>query len=166
MNYINRGGKSILSAIREGAKHVSEQNGIANMKLVDDATVKNSIQEAFGHIPNSSDTSQVPFTNSYTQVQSTIDPVIRNSTSSVGTKSTISNVSLNTNAFEDKLVNKLQKCVETLSDTGEYYNAVDALFTLYTMGALTDGVVDSITRRDLKEIKSIVSEFKDMVDSF
>ena len=157
MNYINRGGKSILSAIREGAKHVSEQNGIANMKLVDDATVKNSIQEAFGHIPNSSDTSQVPYTNSYTKVQSTIDPVIRNSTS---------NVSLNTNAFEDKLVNKLQKCVETLSDTGEYYNAVDALFTLYTMGALTDGVVDSITRRDLKEIKSIVSEFKDMVDSF
>ena len=157
MNYINRGGKSILSAIREGAKHVSEQNGIANMKLVDDATVKNSIQEAFGHIPNSFDTSQVPFTNSYTQVQSTIDPVIRNSTS---------NVSLNTNAFEDKLVNKLQKCVETLSDTGEYYNAVDALFTLYTMGALTDGVVDSITRRDLKEIKSIVSEFKDLVDSF
>ena len=34
------------------------------------------------------------------------------------------------------------------------------------MGALTDGVVDSITRRDLKEIKSIVSEFKDLVDSF
>lgn len=165
MNYINRGGKSILSAIREGAKHVSEQNGIANMKLVDDATVKNSIQEAFGHIPNSSDTSQVPFTNSYTKVQSTIDPVIRNSTSSVGIKSS-SNVSLNTNAFEDKLVNKLQKCVETLPDTGEYYNAVDALFTLYTMGALTDGVVDSITRRDLKEIKSIVSEFKDLVDSF
>lgn len=165
MNYINRGGKSILSAIREGAKHVSEQNGIANMKLVDDATVKNSIQEAFGHIPNSSDTSQVPFTNSYTKVQSTIDPVIRNSTSSVGTGGS-SNVSLNTNAFEDKLVNKLQKCVETLSGTGEYYNAVDALFTLYTMGALTDGVVDSITRRDLKEIKSIVSEFKDLVDSF
>ena len=161
MNYINRGGKSILSAIREGAKHVSEQNGIANMKLVDDATVQNSIQEAFGHIPNSSDTSQVPFTNSYTQVQSTINPVVRNNVSSQSTK-----VSLNTNAFEDKLVTKLQKCVETLSDTGEYYNAVDALFTLYTMGALTDGVVDSITRRDLKEIKSIVSEFKDMVDSF
>ena len=156
MKFVNRGGTSVLSAIREGAKHVSEQNGIATMKLVDDSAVKHSIEEAFGVMPNSTNTmsSQTPFTNSVTP-QSTIN-------SRVEGKGSV-NVS---NAFEDKLVNKLQKCVETLSDTGEYYNAVDALFTLYTMGALTDGVVDSITRRDLKEIKSIVSEFKDLVDSF
>lgn len=156
MKFVNRGGTSVLSAIREGAKHVSEQNGIATMKLVDDSAVKNSIEEAFGVMPNSTNTmsSQTPFTNSVTP-QSTINPRVEG-------KSGV-NVS---NAFEDKLVNKLQKCIETLADTGEYYNAVDALFTLHTMGALTDGVVDSITRRDLKEIKSIVKEFKDIVDSF
>lgn len=156
MKFVNRGGTSVLSAIREGAKHVSEQNGIATMKLVDDSAVKHSIEEAFGVMPNSTNTmsSQTPFTNSVTP-QSTINPRVEG-------KSGV-NVS---NAFEDKLVNKLQKCIETLSDTGEYYNAVDALFTLHTMGALTDGVVDSITRRDLKEIKSIVKEFKDIVDSF
>lgn len=156
MKFVNRGGTSVLSAIREGAKHVSEQNGIATMKLVDDSAVKHSIEEAFGVMPNSTNTmsSQTPFTNSVTP-QSTIN-------SRVEGKGSV-NVS---NAFEDKLVNKLQKCIETLADTGEYYNAVDALFTLHTMGALTDGVVDSITRRDLKEIKSIVKEFKDIVDSF
>lgn len=156
MKFVNRGGTSVLSAIREGAKHVSEQNGIATMKLVDDSTVKHSIEEAFGVMPNSTNTmsSQTPFTNSVTP-QSTINPRVEG-------KSGV-NVS---NAFEDKLVHKLQKCIETLADTGEYYNAVDALFTLHTMGALTDGVVDSITRRDLKEIKSIVKEFKDIVDSF
>lgn len=154
MKFVNRGGTSVLSAIREGAKHVSEQNGIATMKLVDDSAVKHSIEEAFGVMPNSTNTmsSQTPFTNSVTP-QSTINSRVEGSV----------NVS---NAFEDKLVNKLQKCIETLADTGEYYNAVDALFTLHTMGALTDGVVDSITRRDLKEIKSIVKEFKDIVDSF
>lgn len=156
MKFVNRGGTSVLSAIREGAKHVSEQNGIATMKLVDDSAVKHSIEEAFGVMPNSTNTmsSQTPFTNSVTP-QSTINPRVEG-------KSGV-NVS---NAFEDKLVNKLQKCIETLADTGEYYNAVDALFTLHTMGALTDGVVDSITRRDLKEIKSIVKEFKDIVDAF
>lgn len=156
MKFVNRGGTSVLSAIREGAKHVSEQNGIATMKLVDDSAVKHSIEEAFGVMTNSTNTmsSQTPFTNSVTP-QSTINPRVEG-------KSGV-NVS---NAFEDKLVNKLQKCIETLADTGEYYNAVDALFTLHTMGALTDGVVDSITRRDLKEIKSIVKEFKDIVDSF
>lgn len=156
MKFVNRGGTSVLSAIREGAKHVSEQNGIATMKLVDDSAVKHSIEEAFGVMPNSTNTmsSQTPFTNSVTP-QSTINPRVEG-------KSGV-NVS---NAFEDKLVNKLQKCIETLADTSEYYNAVDALFTLHTMGALTDGVVDSITRRDLKEIKSIVKEFKDIVDSF
>lgn len=156
MKFVNRGGTSVLSAIREGAKHVSEQNGIATMKLVDDSAVKHSIEEAFGVMPNSTNTmsSQTPFTNSVTP-QSTINPRVEG-------KSGV-NVS---NAFEDKLVNKLQKCIETLADTGEYYNAVDALFTLHTMGALTDEVVDSITRRDLKEIKSIVKEFKDIVDSF
>lgn len=156
MKFVNRGGTSVLSAIREGAKHVSEQNGIATMKLVDDSAVKHSIEEAFGVMPNSTNTmsSQTPFTNSVTP-QSTINPRVEGK---IGV-----NVST---AFEDKLVNKLQKCIETLADTGEYYNAVDALFTLHTMGALTDGVVDSITRRDLKEIKSIVKEFKDIVDSF
>lgn len=156
MKFVNRGGTSVLSAIREGAKHVSEQNGIATMKLVDDSAVKHGIEEAFGVMPNSTNTmsSQTPFTNSVTP-QSTINPRVEG-------KSGV-NVS---NAFEDKLVNKLQKCIETLADTGEYYNAVDALFTLHTMGALTDGVVDSITRRDLKEIKSIVKEFKDIVDAF
>ena len=156
MKFVNRGGTSVLSAIREGAKHVSEQNGIATMKLVDDSAVKHSIEEAFGVIPNSTNTmsSQTPFTNSVTP-QSTINPRVEGK----------SGVNVST-AFEDKLVNKLQKCIETLADTGEYYNAVDALFTLHTMGALTDGVVDSITRRDLKEIKSIVKEFKDIVDSF
>lgn len=156
MKFVSRGGTSVLSAIREGAKHVSEQNGIATMKLVDDSAVKHSIEEAFGVMPNSTNTmsSQTPFTNSVTP-QSTINPRVEG-------KGSV-NVS---NAFEDKLVNKLQKCIVTLADTGEYYNAVDALFTLHTMGALTDGVVDSITRRDLKEIKSIVKEFKDIVDAF
>lgn len=140
MKIINRGGTDILKAIQQGAKRVSESNGIADMHLVDDGLVQSRVEEAFGSIPNTS--------NSF-----------------VGDK-TSSRVSTNKSvSFDDRLVLKLQKCVETLADTGEYYNAVDALFTLYTMDSLTDGVVDSITRRDLKEIKSIIAEFKDTIDS-
>lgn len=148
MEIINRGGTNILKAIQQGAKEVSKRNGIADMHLVDDSTVQSKVEEAFGSIPNSSHTSggQEVFTN-----YNSVDKVSSNIAKNV--------------SFEDKLVLKLQKCIEALADTGEYYNAVDALFTLYTMDSLTDGVVDSITRRDLKEIKSIVSEFKEMVDS-
>jgi hypothetical protein len=34
------------------------------------------------------------------------------------------------------------------------------------MGALTEGVMDSISREDLREIKGIVREFKNTLDSY
>ena len=155
MNVVNRGNTNLLKAIQQGAKQVSMKNGIAEQSLVDDSLVKSRVEEAFGSIPNSTETHSMSNQSIFTNTMTRIDPRV-----------SVNNPKISSNDFKDTLVFKLQKSIETLAETGEYYNAVDSLFTLYTMGALTDGVVDSITRRDLKEIKAIVNEFKDTVDSF
>lgn len=67
---------------------------------------------------------------------------------------------------EKMLVNRLLESVETLSSTKEYFNATSSLFTLYATGSLTDGIMESISKSDLKEIKGIVKEFKSMLDSY
>lgn len=67
---------------------------------------------------------------------------------------------------EKRLVDRLMESVETLSSTKEYFNAVSSLFTLYAMGKLTEGVIDTISREDLREIKGIIREFKGTIDSY
>ena len=67
---------------------------------------------------------------------------------------------------EKRLKERLLESVETLSYNKEYYNAISSLLALYSMGALTEGVLNTIDREDLREIKGIIREFKDILESF
>lgn len=68
--------------------------------------------------------------------------------------------------YEKKLKDRLLESVETLGVTKEYFNATSSLFTLYTMGALTESVMDSLSMEDIREIKGIIREFKSVIDSY
>nr|DAQ48223.1 MAG TPA: hypothetical protein [Bacteriophage sp.] len=153
MNIIDRGNKSLLEALQKGAKKVSESNGIAHSKLIDDGRV----EEAVANIPvqgGAYNSIHNPFMSG-AQVKkqvSVVDDVVINKSTQIDIKG--------------KLEDKLQKSISTLGETGEYYNAVDALFTLFTIGKLTESLMESIDSKDLKEIKSIINEFKSAIDSF
>lgn len=67
---------------------------------------------------------------------------------------------------EQAFVNHLLESVSTLGSTKEYFNAINSLFTLYAMNKLTEGVLDSLSRGDLREIKEIVKEFSSLLDSY
>lgn len=56
--------------------------------------------------------------------------------------------------------------IKTLKDTKEYYNATNALFTLFMLGKLNEGLMQSIDTDDLEEIRGIVKEFKFILDSY
>ena len=153
MNVIDRGNKSLLEALQKGAKKISESNGIAHTKLIDDGKV----EEAVANIPmqggayNSIHNPFVSGEHVKKQV-SIVDDVVINKNAQIDIKG--------------KLEDKLQKSISTLGETGEYYNAVDALFTLFTVGKLTESLMESISSKDLKEIKAIINEFKSAIDSF
>lgn len=67
---------------------------------------------------------------------------------------------------EQMFINYLLESVSTLGSTKEYFNAINSLFTLYAMDKLTEGVLDSLSRGDLREIKEIVKEFSSLLDSY
>lgn len=67
---------------------------------------------------------------------------------------------------EKRLKDRLLESVEMLGTTGEYFNATSSLLSLYAMGELTEGVMKTLTVEDLNEIKGIVKEFKNILDSY
>ena len=144
MEIIQRGSPGLLRSIQQGAKNVSKANGISkedSKPIIKEGGAYNSIMN------------RLPLNNSQVSMPS-IGPAKR----SVGIKESGSS--------EKRLKERLLESVETLSYNKEYFNAVSSLFTLYSMDALTEGVLNSLGREDLREIKGIIGEFAKTLEKF
>lgn len=63
-------------------------------------------------------------------------------------------------------LNRLIDDIDTLKDTKEYFNALQSLLSLYALGYLDSGILDRMSREDLKELRGIVREFKSILDEY
>lgn len=141
MEIIQRGNPSLMKSIQMGAKKVSESKGISGNILAEKQPINPQIPEAGAFASM--------------QRMKNANTVRENS------------ISKNENiSSEKRLYERLTESVETLPMTKEYFNATSSLFTLYTMGKLTEGLMDSLSREDLREIKGIIREFKSVIDSY
>ena len=142
-----RGNPNLLKELQAGAQKVSEQKGIRQVEK------KSPIQEggAFNSIQR--------------QLQEQMGKFAPTSSISVSIPSQRP-VQLSEGYLGGKLLERLNESVETLGTTKEYFNATQSLFTLYTLGKLNEGLMNTISREDLREIKGIVREFKSVIDSY
>lgn len=69
-------------------------------------------------------------------------------------------------SFAKSSLNRLIDDIELLSNTKEYFNALQSLISLYAMGYLDSAVLDKIPREDLNEIRGILREFKAILDEY
>ena len=138
---IQRGNPGLLKSIQQSAKKVSESNGLAN-------TTINPV--------NSNVQMPVSGGGAFASMQKLNNSLVETSNINKG----------NLSFPEKRLRERLLESVETLESTKEYFNAASSLFTLYVMGELTEGVMSSLSREDLREIKGIIKEFKNAVDSY
>lgn len=146
---MERGNPNLLKALREGAKKVSESNGISDMTITGKSQI-NPLKDSM--------TLQTNEAGAYASIQRINQITVP--------KDSAKSISVNENVRYVPIEQRLFESVETLGDTKEYYNAVSSLFTLHTLGKLNEGLMDSISRDDLREIKSIIREFKDAIDSY
>ena len=147
MNIVQRGNPSILKKIQEEAKKVSISNGInreSPKPVIREGGAYNSIRSQY----------QPNFTNNYT--------VLSNDTVKKDEKP-VSNVEY---TFNIDYFKSIEDSIHTLNFTKEYYNAIQALFTLYSVDKLSDNVLRSLREEDLNEIKSIVKEFMNLLNSY
>jgi hypothetical protein len=143
MQVIQRGNPSILKSIQAQAKKVSQANGLSSTSISTPQPVSIPEAGAFASMQKRNASVGMP--------QQTIPKPVQRITEA---------------SPEKRLKDRLLESVETLGATKEYFNATSSLLTLYAMGALTEGVMDSISREDLREIKGIVREFKNTLDSY
>ena len=61
---------------------------------------------------------------------------------------------------------RLMDSIDTLESTKEYVSAIQAMLSLYAMGDLDDTVLDRVSRSDMREIKSILKEFNDILNNY
>ena len=146
MEIIQRGNPNILKSIQKSAKKVSESNGLSNTSIVDPRSISPipvSIPEggAFASMQKLKQTNEVQ-------------------------RSSNNRMNIFENVAEKRLKERLLESVETLGATKEYFNAASSLFTLYAMGELTEGVMSSLDKEDLCEIRGIIKEFKNAIDSY
>lgn len=147
MNIVQRGNPGILKKIQEEAKKVSISNGInkeSPKPVIREGGAYNSIRSQY----------QPNFTNNYT--------VLSNDTVKKDEKP-VSSVEY---TFNIDYFKSIEDSIHTLNFTKEYYNAVHALFTLYSVDKLSDNVLRSLRDEDLNEIKSIVKEFMNLLNSY
>lgn len=148
---IIRGSKNIMNAIKEGAAEVSKANGINTMQNqapIPQGGAAYSIQKMQQANVDTGDIKEM-FGNTFST------PVKENVSST-----------LKRFDFEKSMNSRLIESIETLSTSKEYFNALQALITLYASGNLTEGVMKKITNEDLMELKGILNEFKSVLDSF
>jgi hypothetical protein len=148
-----RGGSDLLKSIREGAKKVSESR-----------EMQSTMDSLRFDRPSASRQTSIPEGGAAASLQrmtSTPSPVYTPSTSASKTSSPLLE-----NYSEKAFINHLLESVSTLGSTKEYFGAINSLFTLYAMDKLSEGVLDSISRGDLREIKSIIKDFSNVLDSY
>lgn len=135
---VQRGNPNLLKSIQKSAKKVSESRGVSSGMKINTPT------------PQS-----IPEAGAFASIQK------MNSTHNMNKR-----VYVTEGGNEKRLKDRLLESVEMLGTTGEYFNATSSLLSLYAMGELTEGVMRTISREDLNEIKGIIREFKSMLDSY
>lgn len=145
MNIIQRGNPGILKKIQEEAKKVSVANGINK------ETPKQPVMEggAYNSIKRQ-------FSSNFTNNVSVKEPVIQ---------PTPVNKVVNYN-FDKNYFGRLEDSIHTVGATKEYYNAVQALFSLYSVDKLSDNTLGSLNVEDLNEIRGIVRDFLNLLNSY
>lgn len=145
MNIIQRGNPGILKKIQEEAKKVSVANGINK------ETPKQPVIEggAYNSIKRQ-------FSSNFTNNVSVKEPVIQ---------PTPINKVVNYN-FDKNYFGRLEDSIHTVGATKEYYNAIQALFSLYSVDKLSDNTLESLNVEDLNEIKGIVRDFLNLLNSY
>ena len=159
MNIIQRGNPSIMSKIQKSAKAISESNGLAtpmyqqnqNGIRRDTSPLPNNINEMFGAGNSAVDSNLV---SGRVTIMDNAGPVQQKSQRS-------SNID-----YESSMITRVLNTLDTLSDTKEYFNAIQDLLALYVSGNLNDKILSRISSEDLSEIKSILREFKYIIDSY
>ena len=146
MEIIQRGNPNIMQNIRKGAKAISESNGLAKPMFAqpvkkDSSPLSNNISEMFGGTNS----------NLVSNTVSVSQPVQRVSESKID--------------YESSMITRVLNTLDTLSDTKEYFNAIQDLMALYVSGKLNDRILARISDEDLNEIKGILNEFKDIIDN-
>ena len=61
---------------------------------------------------------------------------------------------------------RLMDSIDSLEYTKEYVSAIQAMFSLYAIGSLDDTVLDRVSRSDMREIKSILKEFNNILSNY
>ena len=147
MNIIQRGNPGILKKIQEEAKKVSVANGINKetpKQPVIEGGAYNSIKRQFSS----------NFTNNVSVKEPVIPP-----------QPTPINKVVNYN-FDKNYFGRLEDSIHTVGATKEYYNAIQALFSLYSVDKLSDNTLGSLNVEDLNEIKGIVRDFLNLLNSY
>lgn len=151
MDVIQRGNPGIMRSIQQKAKKISESNGNASIGEPSvPSPAKPAVYESQGGAYASMQRRQALDAVSTEPVMKR-PQITERSVSSVGSV---------------KLLDRLMESVETLPYNKEYFNATSSLFTLYSMGELTEGVLRGLSREDLKEIRGIIREFKETLEAY
>lgn len=145
MNIIQRGNPGILKKIQEEAKKVSVANGINK------ETPKQTVMEGGAY-----NSIRKQFSSNFTNNVSVKEPVIQ---------PTPVNKVVNYN-FDKNYFGRLEDSIHTVGATKEYYNAVQALFSLYSVDKLSDNTLGSLNVEDLNEIRGIVRDFLNLLNSY
>jgi hypothetical protein len=154
MEIVQRGNPSIMSKIRESAKAVSESKGLDKPLYQNATQMSRSAQSLPSNISEMFGSSNSVDSNLSSRRVSIKDDVI---------KSTNSTKKID---YESSMITRVLTSLDTLSDTKEYFNAIQDLLALYVSGNLDDKVLSRISLEDLSEIKSILREFKYIIDSY
>ena len=145
----NRGNPSLLKTLQQSAKKVSEQNGVSETNILNKQRI--DVKPVIENTHDFSSTGAYASMMKRNQPTQTFQHIREN------------NTSFN---FESKLYERLMESVQSVKETKEYFNATSSLFTLYALGKLNEGVLSSLSREDLREIKGVVREFKGILDSY
>ena len=150
MNLIQRGNPNIMKNIQKGAKALSESNGLAQPMFSqparkDTTPLPSNISEMFGSGVRAN-------ANLVSNDVSVAKPVQQVRESKID--------------YESSMMQRVLNTIDTLSDTKEYFNAIQDLMALYVSGNLNDAVLSRISNEDMREIKAILREFKSIIDSY
>ncbi len=152
MNIIQRGNPGILKKIQEEAKKVSVANGINK------ETPKQPVIEGGAY-----NSIRKQFSSNFTNSVSVKDDVIYPKYNPAPVSTFNSKVSYN---FDKDYFGRLEDSIHTVGATKEYYNAVQALFSLYSVDKLSDNTLGSLNLEDLNEIRGIVRDFLNLLNSY
>lgn len=144
-----RGNPVLLKRLQERAKQVSQSNGISDFSIQGNSQINTK-----------------PIIDNYSNMGGAYNSLMNRNKQSVVENRSINNSSSGAFDFEKRYYSRLMESVQMVKDTKEYFSATSALFDLYAMDKLTEGVVNTLSIEDLREIKSIVRDFKSVLERF